>query len=108
MGLSDSEMSNGLGNVSDAGFFDARQFTDNEEGFGQVTNPHVIYQEDHEEKKEEGNLVEPRRSTLERLHLGFIARLIGRRGYASDEELKTPAIADLANQANKVKKQKKN
>lgn len=104
MGLSDSEMSNGLGNMSDAGFFDARQFTDNEEGFGQITNIPVTDQEDDEERKEEGEPVEPSKSTLERLHLGFIARLIGRRGYASDEESKTPAIADLENRANKLEK----
>ena len=45
---------------------------------------------DSEEEKKEVNTTtkKPRRkSTLERLHLGFIARLIGR-GYASEEEEK--------------------
>ena len=40
---------------------------------------------DIEETKEENGEPMRYRSTLERLHLGFIARLIGR-DYASDEE----------------------
>lgn len=40
---------------------------------------------DIEETKEENGEVRRERSTLEKLHLGFIARLIGR-DYASDEE----------------------
>ena len=40
---------------------------------------------DIEETKEENGEPLRHRSTLERLHLGFIARLIGR-DYASDEE----------------------
>lgn len=40
---------------------------------------------DIEETKEENGEPMRHRSTLERLHLGFIARLIGR-DYASDEE----------------------
>ena len=40
-------------------------------------------------------IVEKKRSTLERLHLGFIAKLIGRGQYASDEEHEFKTDNDL-------------
>ena len=53
----------------------------------ETTCIHTNAVEDENEEKKQGL---PRKSTLHKLHLGFIAKLIGRE-YASDEEVKAPA-----------------
>lgn len=100
-------------------FYDARTHTDHESDFENIgsgvlfekprstkaANSILDYHDalvliNEEERKEEEDCdaelpaAEKRKSTLERLHLGFINKLLGRGSYASDEEeLKTEKLA---------------